>query len=100
MGVRITVPLLAEVLDRLACHTNSLFPFVGARTVERLDENAVVPAGVPAEVRPGGEGEVAYAVGGEVPGQCALGRRPGALNVSRFILRNNRDGRRRPAGRR
>ena len=96
--VRIAIPLVAVVLDRAATHAIRLLPFVGCRPIQRLDENPGIAARVPAEVRPGGEGKVAYAVGREAPGERTLCRRSRGIGVAGFVTCHDRDRRVRPAG--
>ena len=67
VGPRIAIPLLAEVLDRLASHAIDFVPLVRRGAVETLDQNSIVAAGIPAEVGAGGKGEVADVGSGIVP---------------------------------
>src|SRR4029079_10001325 len=91
LRIGIAVPLLAEVLDRLPGHAVGLGPAGCLRTVEGLDEDALVVAGIPAQHRPGGKREVPYAVRGKLPGELAGAAGTGAFRIAGFVLGDDRD---------
>jgi len=91
MRVRIRIPLLAEVLDGRPGHAVCLRPLVGRRAIERLDQRAVIPAGVPAHRRPRRERHVAHGIGGEMPGECPRCARPRGGRVRCLARRDNGD---------
>src|SRR3954466_6259725 len=66
---RVVIPLLAEIPDRLSAHAIHFRPLVSRRTIETLDQDSLVAARVPAEVRTSGEGEVPDVACCVVPGK-------------------------------